>query len=264
MLAERQDNVKGDEGIPVRATYKRAKSRQGKWAPEDDEMLEQLVEKYSHLPEPAIWSKVSGGRLKSDGVPLLRDPASCCRRWRHLHPPASHQGGRWTSEEERRLQEAIWEQFEGKYQVAVDVFPNKPATTKHTFGAWKPELVQLPGQEGLPILKEGSRRLGMLNWVLIAEKVGSRAEMDSRNHFYSSYHNANRGPWSKEELARGQEGLAKFGKDYQKITAHVGTRSPMQVTRKVCYWAQKKTKNEAKEAARVVNGAKSQSIKKHI
>ncbi|KAK3845112.1 MAG: hypothetical protein J3R72DRAFT_488083 [Linnemannia gamsii] len=261
LKAERKDRVKSDEEVQGRATYKRAKRRKGKWAPEVDEMLEQLVGRNAHLPEPAIWYKVSGGRLRVDDFPLLRDSVSCCRCWRHLHPPASHQSGRWTNEEERRLQQAIWEQLEGKYQVAVDVFPNKPATTKHTLGAWRPELVQLPGQEGLPILKEGSRRLGLLNWLLIAEKIGSRSDIDSRNHFYWIYHNASRGPWSKEEMARGKEGWEKFGKDYHKITVHVGMRSSTQVTKMICYWEYKRKKDEAKATAEAVNEAKSKSIK---
>ncbi|KAG0275278.1 hypothetical protein BGZ95_008976, partial [Linnemannia exigua] len=41
----------------------------------------------------------------------------------------------WSLDHLRRtalLQEAIWEQFEGKYQVAVDVLVGKPASKKNT------------------------------------------------------------------------------------------------------------------------------------
>jgi hypothetical protein len=92
--------------------------------------------------------------------------------------------GSWTKGEELRLQEAIWEQCEGKYQVAIDILFDKPAATKNTFGKWRPELQQLPSQAGLPLLKWGSRRLRLLNWGVIADKVRSRHGQRCRMHFY--------------------------------------------------------------------------------
>ncbi|KAF9079236.1 hypothetical protein BGX23_004613, partial [Mortierella sp. AD031] len=128
--------------------------------------------------------------------------------------------------------EAISEQLEGKYQVAVDVLVGKPPVSKeHNLAESQPHLQQLPSQAGLPILKLGSRRLRALSWVAVGEKVGSRIEEECRQHFYDMYHNAKRGPWSPEELRRAEEGLELFGNDVWKIAEHVGGRSPRQMYR---------------------------------
>ncbi|KAF9910855.1 hypothetical protein EC991_005318 [Linnemannia zychae] len=201
--------------------------RKGKWTKDEDELLKQLVQRHIQIPEPALWNTVTGGKL-GDSV-LLRDRSSCSRRWRALYPLPSDRTGHWSDEEERLLQEAISEQLEGKYQVAVDVLVGKPAITRHNLGAWRPALVQLQGQEGLPILKLGSRRLRMLSWLAVAVKVKSRTEDNCRQHFYGVYHNAARGGWTKQEHTLVKEGLDMHGKDYWKIAEHIGTRSPAQV-----------------------------------
>ncbi|KAF9122873.1 hypothetical protein BGW39_009423 [Mortierella sp. 14UC] len=238
MKAERQENDKGDDSVFRPRDYAKDIRRKGKWTEAEDGLLEQLVHRHIQIPEPALWSIVAGGRV-GDSL-LLRDALSCCRRWRVLFPPPSVRTGPWTDEEERLLQGAIWDEFEGKYQVAVDVLVGKPATTTLNRSAWRSELKQLPGQDGLPILKLGSRRLRMLSWLTIAEKVGSRSERDCRAHFYQVYHNANRGALTPDEKARLMEGLKMYGKDYWKIAEHVGTRSPIQVTKIVSRLKQEK------------------------
>ncbi|KAK3837248.1 MAG: hypothetical protein JOS17DRAFT_771801 [Linnemannia elongata] len=227
---------------------KRAKTRRGKWTPEEDLLLEKLVDKYHDLPEPTIWNTISG-RSIGDSAPLLRTGSSCCRRWIRLHPSPLRQTGRWTKDEDLRLQEAIWDQLEGKYQVAVDVLVGKPATNELNLDQWPPQLKQLPShsQAGLPLLKVASRRLGMLNWLLIGEKVGTRSDFECRSHFYYLYHNGNRGPWSEEELRRLEEGQEMFGKDYWKIAEHVGTRGPRQATDMVCLLERRKKSQKAKK-----------------
>jgi hypothetical protein len=221
-------------------------SSKGNWTREEDELLEKLVKQYRHIPEPALWSKISGGGI-GDTL-LLRSMTSCRQRWRVLHLPPMGQTGLWSREEERRLQAAIWEQLEGKYQVAIDVLVGKPVTTENPLGKWRPELQQLPDQAGLPLLKQGSRRLRMLDWVVIQKIVKSRSETDCRQHFYQVYHNANRNRWSKEELARFEEGVDMFGKDTWKIAEHVGMRAPLQVVKLLSY-RRSKMKKGKEEAA---------------
>ncbi|KAF9125325.1 hypothetical protein BGW39_007496 [Mortierella sp. 14UC] len=225
--ADRRERDKDDVSVFRSRVHAKGVQRKGKWTEVEDELLEQLVQEHIRIPEPALWSTVAGGRV-GDSL-LLRDAASCRRRWRVLFPPPSDRTGPWTDEEERLLQEAILEQFEGKYQVAIDVLVGKPVTTRHNLSAWRPALVQLSGQEGLPILKLGSRRLRMLSWLAVADKVKSRSEGYCRHHFYKVYHNAARGPWTKQERALMKEALEMYGKDYWKIAEHVGTRSPIQV-----------------------------------
>ncbi|KAF9546896.1 hypothetical protein EC957_009061, partial [Mortierella hygrophila] len=167
--AERDENTSDDADLHY--ACRRAKTRRGKWTSEEELLLEKLVDKYRYLPDPVIWNAISG-RSIGDPPPLLRAGLSCSRRWTRLHPPPFLCTGRWKKEEDLFLQEAIWDQLEGKYQVAVDVLVGKPATNELNLSQWPPELRQLPShsQAGLPVLKVASRRLGMLNWLLIGEK----------------------------------------------------------------------------------------------
>ncbi|KAF9125326.1 hypothetical protein BGW39_007497 [Mortierella sp. 14UC] len=206
--------------------------RKKEWTPEDDELLKRLVHKHIDTPEPSIWHKVSGGTI--DGSILLRTVTACMRRWRALYPQPLARAGRWSAEEELRLQKAISEQLEGKYQVLVDVLvgvQSAQAKEKRLRLLEKKHLRQLPSQSSLPILKPGSRRLRMLNWVTIADQVQSRNFFDCREHFYVVYHNGNMGPWSEDELKRLKEGVELFGKDLRSVTEHIGTRSVHQVSR---------------------------------
>ncbi|KAF9079480.1 hypothetical protein BGX23_003938 [Mortierella sp. AD031] len=200
----------------------------GRWTPEEDALLEQLVHEFADTPQPSLWHKVSGGKVGEST--LLRSVKSCARRWNQLSPPPGSQTGPWTAEEERRLQEAISEQLGGKYQVAVGVLGEGYAAEGMSPGKWRPVLDQLPSQSDLPILQQGSRQLRMLSWVAIEEKVGTRTEDACRLHFYVNYHNGNRGEWSIYELMRKWEAMRLFGTDKWKIVEHVGTRSIAQVS----------------------------------
>lgn len=258
--AGRREIDKSDESVLRFQWNADAVPRKGKWTLEEDELLENLVKQHIHIPEPALWSSVAGASI-GDAI-LLRNKTACRQRWRVLHLPPSSQSGRWTKEEERRLQEAIWVQLEGKYQVVVDVLIGKPATTENPLGKWRPELQQLPDQAGLPILKQGSRRLRMMNWMATQEVVNSRSETECRHHFYNVYHNANRKQWSKEEFARFQEGVTMFGKDIWKIAEHVGTRGPLQVSKLISFrrvQMEKKGRVEAAMNRKDTNGA----VKEH-
>jgi hypothetical protein len=224
---------KSDDTIQRPVISRIVKGRKGKWTPQEDDLLERLMQAHIDVPRPTIWTKVSGGNI--DGSRLLRDPAACGRRWRDLHPPTSFRTGAWTKEEELRFQQAISEQFGGKYQVVVDALVGKPTATENPLGKRRPDLQQLPDQAGIPILKHGSRRLGMLNWIAVAEKVKSRDEWVCRDHFYGCYHNGAKGRWTEEELKRVNEGIEMFGKEHWKIAEHVGTRTPNQVNMLIVY-----------------------------
>ncbi|KAF9294562.1 hypothetical protein BGZ88_003688 [Linnemannia elongata] len=215
-------------------------SRYKKWTRQEDDLLRQLVQKYSNIPHPHLWHEVSCGSIDGSKS-LLRAPQSCNLRWRHLYPFPSSRTGSWSKQEELRLQEAISEQLEGKYQVAIDILVDHCAKKakgrrrhhQQYLGEQRPELQQLPSQFSLPMLKEGGSALKMLNWVAIAERVKSRRDHDCLDHFYSVYHNGNIGPWSEEELRRTREGVKLFGKDYKRIADYVETRSVFQVTKMV-------------------------------
>lgn len=234
-----RDKLEGRIPEPV-AYNEKYLSQNKQWSRQEDELLRQLVQKYSNIPHPHLWHEVSCGSI--DGLErLLRAPTSCSLRWRQLYPLTSSRTGSWSKQEELRLQEAISEQLEGKYQVAIDILMDnyskkvKGRQRHHEqyLGERRPELQQLPSQSTLPVLKEGSWPLRMLNWVAIAERVKSRKDHDCLDHFYSVYHNGKKGPWSEEELRLTKEGVELFGKDYKRIADYVGTRSVFQVTKMV-------------------------------
>ncbi|KAF9116109.1 hypothetical protein BGW39_002833, partial [Mortierella sp. 14UC] len=118
-FTEQRETDKTDDTVIRRVMSAKDPQRRGKWTPEEDVLLQQLIQKYKHIPDPMLWSKVSGGKI--DGPPLLRAPVACDQRWKVLRPSPLSRSGLWTSDEERHLQEAISEQFEGKYQVIIDV-----------------------------------------------------------------------------------------------------------------------------------------------
>lgn len=234
-----RDKLEGRIPRPV-AYDEKYLSHNKMWSLEEDELLRQLVQKFSDIPPPHLWHEVSCGSI--DGSKrLLRAPIRCNLRWRQLYPFPSSRTGSWSKQEELRLQEAISEQLEGKYQVAIDILAEnyakkaKRRQKQHQLylGVHRPELQQLPSQSSLPVLKEGSWPLRMLDWVAIAERVKSRKDHDCSDHFYSVYHNGNIGPWSEEELRRAREGVELFGKDYKRIADYVRTRSVYQVTKMV-------------------------------
>ncbi|KAG0312285.1 hypothetical protein BGZ97_011307 [Linnemannia gamsii] len=167
-----------DDGPTQRPyTSKRASFLKKEWTAEEDALLRQLVERNIGLPEQTLWTKVSGGNVA--GSFLLRAPVACSRRWMHLHPSQESRDGHWTKAEDLRLQKAISKQLEGKYQVIVDVLLGQPTATENRLKDWCPHLQQLQGQEGLPILKLGSKQLKMLSWIQIAEEVKSRNDQAS-------------------------------------------------------------------------------------
>ncbi|KAK3845081.1 MAG: hypothetical protein J3R72DRAFT_436869 [Linnemannia gamsii] len=240
--AQRRENDNSEDTVQRSDMIKVDRSSsKGAWTSEEDEMLRVLVQRNKDIPQPTMWNLIAGSDV--NGSLLLRASHSCMRRWQHLHPSPSLQTGPWTKEEELRLQKAISKLLEGKYQVVIDVLIGKPAATENILGAWKPVRAQLPGQEGLPILKLGSRRLRGLNWAQVEEMVKTRTEFECRDHFYSSYHNGGKGRWSEDEVARLKEGMNMFGKDNWKIAEYVGTRSPSQVSKRI--YRLKKTNSEA-------------------
>ncbi|KAG9068104.1 hypothetical protein KI688_011696 [Linnemannia hyalina] len=119
MLREDSKKLEGRTQEPVAYNGKYL-SQNKMWTREEDELLRQLVQKYSNIPRPHLWHEVSCGTI--DGSKrLLRAPQRCNIRWGELYPFPSSRTGSWSKQEELRLQEAISEQLEGKYQVAIDI-----------------------------------------------------------------------------------------------------------------------------------------------
>jgi hypothetical protein len=55
---------------------RKPETHEGKWSAKEDELLQLLIHKYLYLPEPSIWSAVSGNSIDGSS-PLLHGIPSC-------------------------------------------------------------------------------------------------------------------------------------------------------------------------------------------
>ena len=83
---------------------------QGKWSPEEDERLRQLVGE-------------KGSKWKEISLSLRRLPEGCRDRWRELKLGASKQHGRWSEEETQRLRDLV-NDYLARKQVFLQAFTN--------------------------------------------------------------------------------------------------------------------------------------------
>ncbi|KAF9117029.1 hypothetical protein BGX27_005579, partial [Mortierella sp. AM989] len=191
---------------------------------EEKELLVKLVDKYRD--SDMIWSKVSGGRLvDEEGAPTLRRARSSCRSaWESMQQKGENiRKGWWDSSETQRFEAAIEEQIGDKFTRYVDVD-----------GGWRlvPAMTIESGTK--PALSEGGKPL--VDWKLIADKVGTRTKIQCKRHFYETMlRKRKEKPWTAEELRLLHEGLNLYGTKTSMVANHIGTRSARQTLMKAWY-----------------------------
>ncbi|KAF9374580.1 hypothetical protein BGX21_004098, partial [Mortierella sp. AD011] len=188
---------------------------------EEKELLAELV--YKYRDDSDIWLKVSGGRLvDEEGAPRLnRSPQSCKAAWNAMNKDESINLGRWDKYEQRRLEKAIRSQV-GDEEIRYDVNEEGPDKANQSVTAASKPTTK-------PALKMGNSVLQELDWKKIARKVGTRNATQSQNHFYYVMHNGTRGSWTATEMESLKEGFELYGRQWDKIAAHIGSRSISQV-----------------------------------
>ncbi|KAF9080666.1 hypothetical protein BGX27_005325, partial [Mortierella sp. AM989] len=167
---------------------------------EEKELLVKLVDKYRDSDR--IWSKVSGGRLvDEEGAPILRRArASCKMAWESMQRKGKNiRKGRWDSSETQRFEAAIEEQIGDEFTLCIDVN-----------GGWSlvPAMTVESGTK--PALPKGGEPL--VDWKLIADKVGTRTNIQCKRRFYEVLlQKGKAGTWTAEELRLLHEGLNLYG-----------------------------------------------------
>ncbi|KAF9354953.1 hypothetical protein BGX26_007175 [Mortierella sp. AD094] len=237
------DQSKADGYYATRTT-----SKYMKYAPEglrhpfteeEKEMLVKLVYKYRNSPD--MWNMVSGGGLvDEEGAPRLnRSTTSCKNAWEAMNRSESIKAGKWDQNEHRKLLEAVRGQVGDKYEICFGVKGEGPEGSDQSATATSESNAK-------PVLTIRSPVLQKLNWEKIANEVHTRTTRQCREHFYRALHNGKTWTWADKEIELLLEGYKLYGHQWDKVSAHIGTRSKDQAIHKYKYirMAAEKSKNK--------------------
>ncbi|KAF9166234.1 hypothetical protein BGX20_000288 [Mortierella sp. AD010] len=199
--------------------------QQARFSAQEKELLVKLVHKYRNVPE--MWTKVSGGRLMDEeGSPRLnRSVQSCKSAWDVMNKDESINGGSWGKYEQQRLENALRSQVSDEYEIRLDLKEEGSDESNQSATA-SSEPTAKPG------LKIRSSVFQGLDWKKIARKVRTRTAKQCRYHFLDAMHNGATGDWTAIETEKLLEGYKLYGRQWGKLSAHIGSRSPKQVRRK--------------------------------
>ncbi|KAG0339686.1 hypothetical protein BG004_006710 [Podila humilis] len=192
-------------------------ARRTKWSKEEDLLLEQLVEKYQSRNMEVPWKELSDTLCYRNEGRYERTPTSCERRWFMLDPARHRALGFWEPDEIQRMLMAIGKQIGDEFRLEIVILQKDVVSDKKD------------GKK--PLLLDGPE-LKIVNWVKVAEAVGTRSDVQCRSRFFKNHVAVQHGYWSTEEEQKLKEGLAKFGPQWHEIAKHIGTRSPYQVQKK--------------------------------
>ncbi|KAI7829645.1 hypothetical protein BC939DRAFT_474192 [Gamsiella multidivaricata] len=169
-------------------------SKMKRWTPEQDQWLREQVEELGQ-GDDIPWLEI--GTQEVDGMRLGRTPTSCKRRWDIINPFNDRKSGRWDPEELKKLADAVAEQLE--------------------------QLEDVKSQEA---------KGRLIDWSIVARKVGTRSDVQCRSHMHKSMQAEIKGRWKEDEVERMKVALQEHGQDWKKIAKVVKTRTPFQVKQK--------------------------------
>ncbi|KAF9092986.1 DNA binding transcription coactivator transcription factor [Mortierella sp. AD031] len=121
-----------------------------------------------------------------------RSPRSCQIRWKFLHSASSSHGDGYNA------------------------------------GPWSAEEVELFQELVDPNPTPESPN----NWDAISQAIGTRSPIQCSSQFASVMHTGTKGKWTVDEINLLLEAHELYGRDWQKVSRHVGTRAPPQVRQK--------------------------------
>jgi hypothetical protein len=217
-------NVAPTDTVTVAASLLSAGVSRGRvprrnWAPEEDAKLTGAVKTLGNN-----WVAVA---LLVPG----RTNAQCCKRWRnHLDTPIGQTMGKWTSEEDAMLIEAVTEL--GKKWVAVAAMvPSR--TTKQCRCRWveglDPDINTRRWTAGDDAkLTDAVKELGK-DWVAVAAMVPSRTNTQCRKRWLECFDpDINSGRWTADDDAKLTDAVKELGKDWVAAAAMVPGRTNTQ------------------------------------
>lgn len=94
-------------------------------------------------------------------------------------------------------------------------------------GAWSEEEIELFRELVNPDTAPGTN-----DWEAISEAMGTRSAIQCHSQFKTVLHSGTKGKWTIEEINKLKEAVELYGRDWQAVSKHVGTRAPGQVRQK--------------------------------
>jgi myb proto-oncogene protein len=198
----------------------------GKWTPDEDAKLTKAVKKYGK-DWVAVAALVPG-----------RSNVQCYQRWtKNLDPSRGKNAGKWNSEEDAKLTEAV--KKHGNNWVAVaTLVPGR--TRDQCRERWVNTVDPVNGSKGNlrctwkpeddTKLAEAVKKHGK-NWVAVAASVSGRTNVQCRRRWTSSLDPANgkKGKkWTPAEDTKLTEAVKKHGNDWVAVAAMVPGRTNVQ------------------------------------
>ncbi|KAF9100164.1 Myb-like DNA-binding domain protein [Mortierella sp. AD031] len=207
------------------------------WSDKETEWLIKRLEDYgleSRKEEDVSWPEIANGVV--DGKRLGRTATSCKRRWAIINPTSERIQGRWSKEEQTRLEKAILDQLK-------DVDSESPASALSS--ASSAYTASLRNKLGLAL---NGDHLTFIDWDKIAESVQTRTGIQCRSHANKTLESGVEGKWSEDEYLRFKQGMDEYGHDWHKVAMIVGTRSAFQTRQKFAMNAIRTQNKNAKTA----------------
>ncbi|KAG0330999.1 Myblike DNAbinding domain-containing protein [Podila horticola] len=152
---------------------------------------------------------------------------------------------RWTYQEDRLLAEAVrrlgdrWAEISETYfmppiQVqADDTIDHSTGSSSssesvgYRQGAWSEDEIELFRE-----LVNPDTRPGVNDWEAISQAMGTRSAIQCHSQFKTVLHSGTKGKWTLEEIGMLKEAVELYGREWQAVSKHVGTRAPGQVRQK--------------------------------
>ncbi|KAF9428926.1 Myblike DNAbinding domain-containing protein [Podila epigama] len=95
-------------------------------------------------------------------------------------------------------------------------------------GAWTDEEIELFRE----LVNLDRTIKGANNWEAISQAMGTRSAIQCHSQFKTVMHSGTKGKWTSQEIDKLREAVALYGRDWQAVSHHVGTRAPDQVRQK--------------------------------
>ncbi|KAG9298489.1 hypothetical protein G9A89_003957 [Geosiphon pyriformis] len=204
-----------------------------KWTLKEDEELQLAAKKY------LIHSKINWKSIFLTGCFPKRSVKSLVNRYHEFL--AKPNRGPWTKNEDEQLHNLV--QTHGKKWTKISHILQRPPglirnhynrvlSPGNKIGCWTPEEFEILAVEAGKFNE---------NWEEIQKLIPRRPLQDIKSNYYNSpkvQRNFNSGKWNDIEIHILNEAIKKFGKNPQKLSEAVTTRSYLQCWKKM----QKKTK----------------------
>jgi hypothetical protein len=228
------------------------------WKPEEDAKLTEAVNKHGKYCWVEVAAMVSG-----------RTDKQCRARWVNTVDPTNGNNlGRWTTEEDAKLTEAVEKHGKNWVEVA-EMVPGR--TNRHCRKHWVDTLDHANGNKGTWATEEDTKLTEAVkkhgnHWVEVAAMVSGRTSNQCRVRWTLTLDPAigkNAGKWTPEEDATLTEAVKKHGKNWVAIAAMVPGRTDIQCRPRWIYTVDPAKEKNASKWTPEEDAMLTEAVKKH-